>query len=266
MRKVLPMFMLVALSSCEFEYERTKDQDTEKKREQANTKDTVQKKKKYDFWTPSNAEKRLRKFGQKNPEKRAILHTDQGDIIIKLYDDTPLHRANFVRLSKMDFYDSTLFFRVKKNFMIQGGLSDRGDTYKREAKTLEVGQYRIPSEIKKKYAHTKGALAMANNSSWTRSKEDKDFSSDPLNFYIVDGKNVTNNLLRQVEQEYNLDISPAHKKKYLNRGGAPHLDQQYTVFGHVIKGMDVVNKIARVSTDQNRRPKKNIYIKSVDVE
>lgn len=229
-------------------------------------KDTVAKAPKLDLWTSKNIEERLTKYGKEHPNTRAIIKTSMGNIEVKLYEDTPLHRANFVRLANMDFYDSTLFFRIEKNFMIQGGMTDQADSYEREIKQLKAGKYRVPSEINEKYPHVTGALAMANNSYNAKSDEERDYSSDPYNFYIVDGRNITSSTLTKTEREYGLDISEHNKRRYIKEGGTPHLDMQYTVFGHVVKGMDIVNKIAAVPTNESDRPVQDVVILSVEIQ
>lgn len=242
------------------------EEEKESSQQQIQTKDTTPQQPQYDFWNSSNAEEKLTQYGKENKEKKAIIHTKFGDIEIELFEDTPLHRANFVRLSKMKFYDSTLFFRIKKNFMIQGGIIEGESSYDRDVINIKVGSYRIPSEIKDHYPHTRGMVAMANNSYSTKEGEEKDYKSDPYNFYIVHGKNVNSSLIKKTEARYGIDISPENEKRYKKEGGAPHLDMQYTVFGRVTKGMDVVNKIASTPTDKDDRPKSEVYIQSIEIK
>lgn len=262
----LYLLALISLSwaSCDFEIARESKQEV--KEEKTTKKKDTTKVLKFDFWTSKNIKKRLTKYGKKHPGDEAIIKTNKGNIHVKLHDDTPLHRANFVRLANIDFFDSTIFFRVKKNFILQGGISDRNNNLNRQTKLVEAGNYKVPSEIREKYPHVKGALAMANKSSFTDKKNEKDYSSDPFNFYIVHGKNITPSILKSTENKYGLDISKANKKRYLREGGTPHLDQQYTVFGYVVSGMSIVNKIANVATDDNNMPINRIVINSVDIK
>lgn len=173
-----------------------------------------------DFITNGNVEEKLMAYGEANKETKVIIHTDYGDMMVKLYDETPLHRANFIMLNKLNFYDSTVFYRVIRGFMIQGGSASAGEEDEigrpTDQKTWSIGDYRIPAEFNKKLKHKRGALAMANDADLFRSRGQKpDYTSDPFQFYIV------------------------HKRK-----GAKHLDGKYTVFGEVISGFKVLDRIA----------------------
>ncbi|WP_339659848.1 peptidylprolyl isomerase [Croceibacter atlanticus] len=165
----------------------------------------------------------LTAYGKDNPENRVVIKTDLGDIYVTLFNDTPLHRANFIRLAKLGYFDTTFFHRVSPNFVIQGGNSDRTDTAKMRGK---VGSFLIPSEFKAGYSHIRGAFAAAKYSEQNVSK-----ASSPFEFYIVQKKN-----------------------------GAHHIDNDHTVFGRVTKGMDVVDKINAVETDDSEWPLRNIPI------
>ncbi len=200
---------------------------------------------------------------QKTPvskEKLVEIKTDLGTIVVKLYDSTPLHRDNFIKLVKQGFYDSLLFHRVIEGFMIQGG--DPTSKYADSAAMLGNGEApgeMIPAEFRNNLVHKKGALAMA------RTDNPEKASSD-CQFYIVQGKPCNDTLLNQIECTIRQNnpgfyYSDAERKIYKIIGGTPFLDQNYTVFGEVIKGLDVADKIAAAEKDQNDRPLKNIKMK-----
>ena len=188
------------------------------------------------------------------------IKTDYGTMIVKLYDSTPLHRDNFVKLVKQKFYDSLLFHRVIQNFMIQGG-----DPQSKDAdSTAMLGNGEapgdlIPAEFKPDLYHKKGALAMART-------ENPEKASSNCQFYIVQGQPYVNAQLNDMECKLRQNdpefyFTDAERKTYNTIGGTPFLDQNYTVFGEVIKGLDVIDKIAVVQTDQNDRPVSNVRMK-----
>ena len=236
--------------------------------------------------------------------------TDFGDIKIKLYNQTPLHRDNFVKLVNEKFYDSTLFHRVINQFMIQGGDPDSKSAI--AGKTLGEGgpKYTIPAEIKDTLYHKKGALAAARQGDNINPKKESSGSQ----FYLVQGRVFTNEELDGLENQKNMarkqsifnelmnkpenlmlrekmirfqqtnmtdsmqiaiksieplidaeySKMPAYKfsqkqrQIYTTIGGTPHLDGDYTVFGEVIEGLDIIDKIAAVATDKNNRPLENV--------
>lgn len=200
-----------------------------------------------------NAAKELRAFGAEHLEREVEISTEFGNIRVRLYQDTPLHRANFIRLVKAKYYDQTQFYRVVKDFMIQGGNSD--DTEIQGVKG-KLGIYQIPAEFSSKIYHKRGALAMARVRENNPNKK-----SAPYSFYIVQGKAYTPEELRQVEEIYELKFNQEQTKVYTTLGGAPYLDFDHTVFGEVIEGMDVVDKIAAVKTDSREWPLKLIPTK-----
>lgn len=178
-----------------------------------------------------------------------VISTPKGDIKIWLYKDTPLHRANFVRLANYGFFDKTVFFRVEKEFMIQGGRSDFQD--------MKIGAYRIPAEIKPHYFNKRGAVGMARYGD----DQNPERLSSNRDFYIVQGQPYSDWELQATIKEFNLNLSGAQKKLYRTQGGAPNLDQQYTVFGEVLTGMEVVDSIAAVEVDQQKWPLKDVGMK-----
>ncbi len=192
-----------------------------------------------------------------------LLETSMGNIRLVLYNETPLHRDNFLRLVKDGYYDGNLFHRVISNFMIQSG-----DSTSRHAKPgSSVGEYSpdytIPAEIVyPEYFHKRGALAAAREGD----DENPQRASSSSQFYIVYGTNHSDADLDRFQEL--LDEATQGKTKmtkeirthYRKYGGTPHLDGQYTVFGEVIEGMDVVKKINRVFTDDYDRPVDDVRI------
>lgn len=195
-----------------------------------------------------NVREELLKFGKENPETVVLISTSLGKIKVKLYEETPLHRANFIRLVKMGFYDKTVFHRVLKNFMIQGGNSLE--------EKMDIGEYGIPSEINPKYVHKRGALAMARYDDALNPTR----ASSSDNFYLVQGSPTDLEELQEIEKMRNFKYTPEQIKTYLSIGGMPSLDMKYTVFGEVIEGMDIVDKIARVPVDTKDWPSQEVYI------
>ncbi len=186
--------------------------------------------------------------------------TPYGVIVVKLYDSTPLYRDNFIKLVKDKFYDSLLFHRVIDGFMIQGG----DPTSKNAPDSVQLGGgeapgERIPAEINVNYFHKKGALAAARDNNPEK-------ASSNCQFYIVQGKPVSDTDLNAMECQIRnekplFSYTDAQRKVYNTLGGTPFLDQNYTVFGEVMKGMEVIDKIAKLPRDSNDRPLQNVMMK-----
>ena len=244
---------------------------------------------------------------QSNKEKVVLISTSYGDIKVKLYNETPLHRDNFIKLVEEGFYDSLLFHRVISNFMIQGGDPDSKGAKK--GKALGEGDvgYMIPSEFNTNLFHKKGALAAARQPDNVNPER----KSSGCQFYIVQGavqsleqlKNHEERLIASNKSRYgymflNLEQNKALKdsltvaqqngdmerlnvlvdsinkaieprldslrfsdeelQAYTTIGGTPHLDHQYTVFGEVIEGLNIVDSIAQVITDKRNRPQEDV--------
>lgn len=192
---------------------------------------------------------------------RVEMQTSNGNIVILLYDDTPLHRDNFIKLAGEGVYDGTLFHRVIKGFMIQGGDPD--------SKNAKAGQmlgegdlgYKIPAEFRENHINKRGALCAARQGDDVNPKKESSASQ----FYIVQGRKWSDGEMNMMEQRFGKKYSDEHRKIYAEEGGAPHLDGDYTVFGEVLEGMDVVDKIAAVKTDPMDRPLEDVRILSVKV-
>ena len=198
---------------------------------------------------------------RKDRKKDVFLQTNYGDIVIRLYDSTPLHRDNFLKLVKTGFYDSVLFHRVIQNFMIQGG-----DPNSKQAKAGEpLGNggpgYTVPAEFRQSLFHKKGVIAAARMGDDVNPEK----ASSGSQFYIVQGKVFSDAGLDSVEtiRLKGRKIPPAQREVYKTIGGTPHLDQNYTVFGEDLKGLEVVDKIAAVQTSKGAdrdRPLQDVKI------
>lgn len=180
---------------------------------------------------------------KKDRKRDVLIRTTMGDITIRLSDSTPLHRDNFLKLVKTHYYDSVLFHRVIKDFMIQGG--DPDSKKAPAGKVLGMGgpAERIPAEFRPTLFHKKGVIAAARDNNPEK-------ASSGSQFYIVQGKKFTEAGLDSVET-FRLNgrkIPSAQREVYKTLGGTPHLDQNYTVFGEVVKGLPVVDAIAAVPT------------------
>lgn len=248
-------------------------------------------------------------FQPSQPVKVEVV-TNYGTMIIQLYDETPLHRDNFIKLVKNGTYDSLQFHRIIKNFMVQAGdIRSKNASMSDTLGGSDLG-YRIPAEIVPEYFHKKGALGAARTNNLER-------ASSSTQFYIVQGRVMNDSLLNHNENRINqflashyavndpenrplldsLDAArqskdsvlvkelssqwakrskeynkferyqlPAHHREvYKSVGGSPHLDQSYTVFGEVVSGLDVIDALASVSTNQRDRPTSEVRILSMKI-
>ena len=182
------------------------------------------------------------------------LETDFGNMTILLYNSTPKHRDNFIKLVEEGFYDGLLFHRVINGFMIQGGDPESKDAPAGKGLGSGGPGYQIPAEFSPDNVHVKGALAAAR----TNNPQKKSSGSQ---FYIVHGKPVTNDAMDATCSKKGITYSPDIRKEYLEKGGTPFLDNEYTVFGKVINGLDVIDKIARTKTGKSDRPAKDVKMK-----
>lgn len=227
---------MLIISSCEDTHSKknklrsTKNTDVKKNpnNEVLNTKDSLSDKKlPEDIFklTNQNVREFLTKYGKENPETLVRITTSFGDIDISLLKETPIHRANFIYLVKQRYFDETFFYRVAKGFVIQGGNSDRNEM---AVKRFEIGDYTLPQEQIAGLKHHRGTVALSKQ--WVDNPSNR---STPYEFFIVVAKK-----------------------------GAYHLDGAHTIFGKVVKGMTVVDKISNVPVDESEWPKKNIFIKA----
>ena len=185
---------------------------------------------------------------------KVIIKTTYGDIKVRLYDETPLHRDNFIKLVKEGFYNDLLFHRVIQGFMIQGG----DPTSKNAQPGQQLGSggpgYTIPAEMDSNLFHKKGVLSaarMGDNVNPTK-------ASSGSQFYIVQGKTYTDNELNMMESRGGIKYTPEQREAYKTIGGTPFLDGAYTVFGEVVEGLDVIDKIAAVKTLPGDRPETDV--------
>lgn len=195
-------------------------------------------------------------LGAMSKHRKVKVTTPYGTMIIQLYDQTPLHRNNFIKLAKAHFYDSILFHRVIKGFMIQGG--DPESKHAQPGVLLGNGEngYTVPAEFRLDLFHKKGVLAAARDDNPAK-------ASSGCQFYIVQGKKWTDAELDQLEQGRlgGRKIPVDQREIYKTIGGTPQLDQSYTIFGQVIAGMEVIDKIAEMKTDGNDRPLMDVPMK-----
>ncbi|MFH0759262.1 MAG: peptidylprolyl isomerase [Bacteroidota bacterium] len=178
------------------------------------------------------------------------IETTLGNMVIMLYDQTPAHRDNMIKLIEEGFYNGQLFHRVIKDFMIQGG--DPYSVNADQGQRLGTGGpgYTIPAEIKDNLFHKKGALAAARMGDQVNPEK----ASSGSQFYIVQGRVFTPDMLKMLEKDRRLPFTPEAIEAYTSIGGTPHLDGAYTVFGEVVEGLDVVDRIAAMPTNANDRP------------
>ena len=183
----------------------------------------------------------------KKSDTLVIISTSYGDMKVRLYSETPLHRSNFIKLAGSGYYDSTLFHRVIRNFMIQGG--DPESRHAAPGQMLGNGDigYLIPAEFRDTIFHKKGALCAART-------ENPEKASSGCQFYIVQGQVFPMEQLNMIEAQNGMHFSEKQKQLYSTVGGSPWLDGAYTVYGEVIQGMEVIDKIAAVRTQPGDRP------------
>ncbi|MGN6340885.1 MAG: peptidylprolyl isomerase [Ginsengibacter sp.] len=185
------------------------------------------------------------------------IETDSGTMVVRLSNKTPKTTANFLKLVNGHFYDGLLFHRVIEGFMIQGGDPDSRNAP--AGKMLGEGglKYTVPAEFDTSLFHQKGAIAMARESDDMNPEK----ASSSTQFYIVEGRTFTNNEMDKIEEKFKILIPKNHRAMYRSVGGAPFLDMNYTVFGQVVDGLAVIDKIAHAAKDKNNRPLTDIHMK-----
>ena len=234
---ILLSALLLSGTGCEDKKSKAKDiptQTTEKKADSTEAEKTKAQNEKLKTKAGSIIESQaelipfLTEYGKKNQETRVRILTEYGDIEIELFKDTPLHRANFILLVKQNYFENTMIHRNSPGFVVQGGNSDGYETPK---KRQHIGNYLIPNEASANHTHVRGAFSAAKYL-----EQNVSDASSPFEWFIV-----------QPER------------------GAHHLDGEHTVFGRVIKGMNVVDEINKVAVDENEWPIKNIYLEKVEI-
>lgn len=199
---------------------------------------------------------------------KVIVETNKGRITLALYDETPIHRDNFLKLCREHYYDSLLFHRVISDFMIQGGDPDSRHTTPDALLGEGDPGYELPAEIVyPQYYHKRGAVAAARRGDDTNPER----RSSGSQFYIVWGKTFSKSELKKFAKRIQKNTGGTYSmpeelyKPYMQLGGTPHLDAQYTVFGEVIEGLDIIDYIQKVATDENDRPYDDIIILSTQI-
>ena len=188
--------------------------------------------------------------------QKVVIETDSGRIVLALYDNTPLHRDNMVKLVKEGFYDSLLFHRIIPTFVIQGG--DPNSKNAQPGAMLGNGEtgYRVPAEINDSNIHQRGALGMARDNNPEK-------ASSGCQFYIVTGKTYTDAELDNISQRTGKVLTHEQREIYKSQGGTPMLDGNYTVYGIVLEGMEVADKIVNMPRNQMDRPNTDIRMTKV---
>lgn len=194
--------------------------------------------------TKANVRDVLMQYGKDNPENEVLIETDFGNIKLKLYDETPLHRANFVKLIKEGNLDDAEFYRVVYEFMIQGG-----------EPALQL-PYRLPAEFNSKYFHKRGALSMARPV-----ENNPEMESSAEQFFIIMGTRYTKEDLQSEMKYFGLNLTPEQQQTYMTEGGSMDLDQKFTVFGEVTEGIEVIDRIAKLQIQGTEAPSKKVPMK-----
>jgi cyclophilin family peptidyl-prolyl cis-trans isomerase len=179
------------------------------------------------------------------------IETPQGWCIVKLYNQTPVHRDNFIRLVKNGYFNKTTFNRILKNFVIQGG--DQDSLYDK-GRELNADQKWIAPEFDIALFHKRGAVAMGRDDNPAQ-------SSYTTQFYIVDGRKYTNDRLDTLEKRSNAHFNEVQRHAYTTIGGTPSLDQHYTIFGEIVKGIELIDKITAIKVDKNGNPDTPVWMK-----
>ena len=255
LKKIIPILLIAFLVSC------YNDKDSEIQRPQKIKKIKVVKKEKKEIKlnliNNGNVIERLTAYGKENPETHVDIYTSKGKISVRLFKDTPLHRANFILLAKNGYYDGCYFSRVSPNFMAQFGGSYNDHQRNVQKK---IGAYTIPSEMSHHHFHRRGALAAARDYT---NNPDKRSSMDEA--YFVEGVTFSNYALDKYEHDNHYKYSKAQRNYYPKNPGAAHIDGEHTVFGIITKGLSVLPKLTHVNTDTQEWPTTNLYVDSVKI-
>jgi cyclophilin family peptidyl-prolyl cis-trans isomerase len=232
MRLIILLSVFFLFTSCEDKKTKQKTIPTSETTRTTNKeiKNKVDKKveRKYPKLNSKNAMEFFLVYDKEHKENKVRITTDFGTIDILLFNETKFHRSNFIFLTKQKYFNGTQFYRVIDNFMVQAGNSDDRKTSRKRAK---IGKYLLPPDTKRGFKHDRGVISMPSSEINNPHK-----LASPFEFFIVQ-----------------------------QQGGAHFLDGDYTIFGRVISGMDVIDKIAAVETDDGDWPMKNIYIRNVEI-
>lgn len=196
--------------------------------------------------TDTNCEAFLTDWHAENRGGRVEVETKYGTMTLELFDDVPLHAANFRYKVERGYYRPSEFVRVVPEFVVQGGNSE--DPRAQEMRWL-IGKHTLPSEFDDRYRHVRGAVAMGRTY-----KGNPDKRSASYDFYIVVGRKVTAVELQQIEREKGFTYTEAQKQRYYTEGGTPHLDNEHTVFGRLVDGWEVLDRLSQVPTDDSDWP------------
>ncbi len=203
-----------------------------------------------------------KELAEKNMKiKGLVLETDMGDITIRLFNETPVYRDNFIKLAREHFYDSLLFHRVIADFGIQSGAADSRYARKGDAVGYKGPGYTLPANIVPGLYHKRGMIGSPRKPD----TENQRRRSEGSQFYIVSGRKYYDSGLDEIEKQNNYKFTSEQREVYKTIGGAPHLDGSYTIFGEVISGLDVVDKIVAVETDRNWRPVEDIRLNKIRI-
>jgi len=228
MRIILFFCLALLVLNCEDTQSKKKSTPTQTqlKQKEKKEKKSVLVEREFPLLTDKNAMDFFLEYEKENKENKVRITTKFGEIDILLFDETKFHRANFIFLTKQKYFDGTQFYRIVNNFMIQGGSSDESSMTKRRRK---IGKYLLPTDTKRGFTHERGVISMPSSEI-----ENPHKLASPYQFFIVQ--------------------KTSH-----------HLDGDFTIFGKVIRGMDVVDEIAGQETDGSEWPLHNIYIKKVEI-
>lgn len=196
------------------------------------------------------------------PRRKVKIETPMGDMVMELSNYTPLHRDNFIKLVESDYYDGLLFHRVISNFMIQGGDPDSRDAPAGVMLGMGGPSYTIPAEIVPELIHQKGAVAAAR----LGDAQNPQKASSGSQFYLVQGQPVASEMLGQLETQRGFRYTAEQRQTYASTPGTPFLDREYTVFGQVVEGLDVIDKIALVEKAPGDRPLEAVWMKLSMIE
>lgn len=212
----------------------------------------------YPRLTTANCEAFLHDYFAKHAARRVQIATSYGTIEVELFEDTPVHTANFLYLIERQYFTQTQIVRIVPDFVVQGGNSEEREEQERR---FLIGDYTLPSEFQAAHCHFTGALAMSRTYT-----DNADKRSSAYDFYIVAGGKVNGATLHTSATRIGRAYTETQRSRYLAEGGTPHLDHEHTVFGRVVKGMDVVATLSRLDRDASDWPVEHLEIKMTVLE